>query len=97
MSVDGDFGSETEGNVKKFQTQAALEPTGIVDTATWKVLGPIGPRQMKSRSPEPAVANTDKSEKQPMNSSTGSPFVTANPGRSLMATLANSWPAAMRT
>ncbi|MGD9636188.1 MAG: serine hydrolase, partial [Pirellulales bacterium] len=36
IGTDGDFGPETEGGVKKFQEQAGLKPTGIVDAATWK-------------------------------------------------------------
>ena len=41
IGTDGDFGPETEGAVKKFQTQEGLKPTGIVDADTWKALGPL--------------------------------------------------------
>ncbi len=77
MGVDGDFGPETEGNVKKFQTQAGLEPTGIVDTATWKALGPIVSAEEEEQAPEPAVVNTAKSDKLPLEPLDGPPFVTA--------------------
>lgn len=41
IEVDGDFGSETLRAVKSFQTQAGLEATGVVESETWKSLGPL--------------------------------------------------------
>ena len=36
--VDGDFGSETEGNVKAFQREHDLKVTGVFDNTTYKAL-----------------------------------------------------------
>jgi peptidoglycan hydrolase-like protein with peptidoglycan-binding domain len=36
--VDGDFGDQTEGVVRDFQTSAGLPATGVVDAATWQAL-----------------------------------------------------------
>ncbi|MCR4441282.1 MAG: peptidoglycan-binding protein [Peptococcaceae bacterium] len=37
--VDGIFGSGTEAAVKRFQAQAGLSVTGVVDVSTWTALG----------------------------------------------------------
>jgi D-alanyl-D-alanine carboxypeptidase (penicillin-binding protein 5/6) len=74
IGVDGDFGPETEGAVKRFQTQEGLEPTGIVDTDTWKALGPL--IMEEEPAPEPAVVNAEKHEKSPPDPLNGPPFVT---------------------
>ncbi len=74
IGVDGDFGPETEGAVKKFQTQEGLKATGIVSADTWKALGPLVMEEEPA--PEPAVANAEKREKQPPDSLDGPPFVT---------------------
>jgi D-alanyl-D-alanine carboxypeptidase (penicillin-binding protein 5/6) len=74
IGVDGDFGPETEGAVKRFQTQEGLEPTGVVDAATWKSLGPL---VMDERpAPEPAIVNAEPAEKEPPDPLDGPPFVT---------------------
>ena len=75
IGVDGDFGPETEKAVKKFQTQAGLEATGIVTSDTWKALGPLITEDEPA--PEPAVVNAEKSERQPPDKLDGPPFVTA--------------------
>jgi len=36
--ADGDFGSETEGNVKAFQREHGLNVTGVFDSSTYKAL-----------------------------------------------------------
>lgn len=41
IGVDGDFGPNTQGAVKRFQAQVGLEPTGEADGAFWKALGPL--------------------------------------------------------
>lgn len=73
ISVDGDFGPETEGAVKKFQAQCDLPTTGIVDAATWKALGPLV--MTEEPAPEPAVVNVEVA-KEPADSLNGPPFVT---------------------
>lgn len=58
--ADGDFGSETEGNVKAFQRDHDLEVTGIFDTAAFKVLEEaLNPKPENSVIPEPEIENTD--------------------------------------
>jgi len=75
IGTDGDFGPETEGAVKRFQTQEGLEATGIVASDTWKALGPLITEDEPA--PEPAVVNAEKNEKAPLDSLDGPPFVTA--------------------
>ncbi len=41
ISVDGDFGPNTESAVIAFQKQAKLDATGIVDRNLWQALGPL--------------------------------------------------------
>ena len=74
IGMDGDFGPETEKAVKKFQTQAGLEATGIVSADTWKALGPLIMEEQPA--PEPAVVNAEPSKKQPADALDGPPFVT---------------------
>jgi serine-type D-Ala-D-Ala carboxypeptidase (penicillin-binding protein 5/6) len=75
IGTDGDFGPETEGVVKKFQTQNKLEPTGIVDDKTWKALGPLVMEEADAVE-EPAVLNAADVKKSPIDSLDGPPFVT---------------------
>ncbi len=75
IGVDGDFGPETEGAVKKFQTQEGLESTGIVSADTWRALGPL--LTDEEPTPEPAVVNAETLEKEPADKLDGTPFVTA--------------------
>ena len=75
IGADGDFGPETEGAVKKFQTQAKLKPTGVVDAETWKALGPLVMEEQPA--PEPAVVNAEPTEKAPPDPLDGPPYVTA--------------------
>jgi D-alanyl-D-alanine carboxypeptidase (penicillin-binding protein 5/6) len=75
IGTDGDFGPETEGAVKKFQTQEGLKPTGIVDADTWKALGPLVMEEQPT--PEPAVVNAEPAKKSPADTLDGPPFVTA--------------------
>ncbi|HEY3393694.1 MAG TPA: serine hydrolase [Lacipirellulaceae bacterium] len=75
IGVDGDFGPETEGAVKKFQTQEGLEATGVVSADTWRALGPLLTEEEPT--PEPAVVNAETLEKEPADKLDGTPFVTA--------------------
>ena len=91
IGVDGDFGPETEGAVKKFQTQKGLTATGIVDAETWKALGPLV--MDEEPAPEPAVVNAEaKNASRPIRS-TARRSSRARPGRSSTARRANFWPA----
>jgi serine-type D-Ala-D-Ala carboxypeptidase (penicillin-binding protein 5/6) len=75
IGVDGDFGPETEGAVKKLQTQEGLEATGIVNSDTWQALGPL--LMEEQAAPEPAVVNAETIDKQDPDALDGPPFVTA--------------------
>jgi D-alanyl-D-alanine carboxypeptidase (penicillin-binding protein 5/6) len=75
IGTDGDFGPETEGAVKKFQSQEGLKATGIVDSDTWKALGPLVMEEQPAA--EPAVVNAEPQKKAPADSLDGPPFVTA--------------------
>lgn len=75
IGTDGDYGPETEGAVKKFQTDSGLKPTGIVDSDTWKALGPLVMDEQPA--PEPSVVNAEPTKKEPADSLDGPPFVTA--------------------
>lgn len=74
IGTDGDFGPETQGAVKKFQTQAGVEATGVVDEKTWKALGPLVMEDEPVE--EPAVVNAAELKKSPLDALDGPPFVT---------------------
>ena len=38
LSIDGGFGPKTEAAVSSFQSAHGLDPTGVVDPATWRAL-----------------------------------------------------------
>lgn len=75
IGTDGDFGPETEGAVKRFQTQEGLKPTGVVEGDTWKALGPLIMEDQPAA--EPAVVNAEPREKEPLDPLDGPPYVTA--------------------
>jgi D-alanyl-D-alanine carboxypeptidase (penicillin-binding protein 5/6) len=75
IGTDGDFGPETEGAVKRFQTQEGLKPTGVVEGDTWKALGPLIMEDQPAA--EPAVVNAEPREKEPIDPLDGPPYVTA--------------------
>jgi D-alanyl-D-alanine carboxypeptidase (penicillin-binding protein 5/6) len=74
IGVDGDFGPETETAVKKFQTENGLAATGVVDSQTWRALGPLV--MTEEPAPEPAIINAEITEKLPVDALAGPPFVT---------------------
>lgn len=55
LSVDGDFGPNTETAVKAFQKLKGLKPTGEVDGEFWKALGPLVLEDKPAPSPEEAL------------------------------------------
>jgi serine-type D-Ala-D-Ala carboxypeptidase (penicillin-binding protein 5/6) len=75
IGADGDFGPETEGAVKRFQKQEGLKTTGVVDSDTWKALGPLIMEEKPA--PEPAVVNAQPQEKAQPDPLDGPPFVTS--------------------
>jgi D-alanyl-D-alanine carboxypeptidase (penicillin-binding protein 5/6) len=75
IGTDGDFGPETEGAVKRFQKQEGLKELGVVDSDTWKALGPLVMEEQAT--PEPAVVNAEPTKKDPVDSLDGPPYVTA--------------------
>ncbi len=63
--ADGDFGSETEAAVKKFQADHGLKVTGIVDEETWnKLLSPDEPEKIAT--PEEAESIATPAEQTPI-------------------------------
>jgi D-alanyl-D-alanine carboxypeptidase (penicillin-binding protein 5/6) len=73
LSVDGDFGPNTETAVKAFQKLKGLKPTGEVDGAFWKALGPLVMEDKPAPPPEEAMK--DLAPLLPQDSPSGPPIV----------------------
>ncbi|MDP6553932.1 MAG: serine hydrolase [Pirellulaceae bacterium] len=74
LSVDGDFGPQTEAAVIRLQDAKKLDATGRVDEATWLALGPLVTSDKPV--PAPAIVNAEELPLQPVDGLEGSPFVT---------------------
>lgn len=74
ISVDGEFGEETQSAVKLFQETHDLKPTGLVAAETWKALGPL----VTSDPPVPTPEEINNAELPvaEADSLTGPPLVT---------------------
>jgi D-alanyl-D-alanine carboxypeptidase (penicillin-binding protein 5/6) len=73
LSVDGDFGPNTETAVKAFQKLKGLKPTGEVDGAFWKALGPLVMEDKPAPAPEEAMK--DLAPLLPQDSPSGPPIL----------------------
>ncbi|TWT93468.1 D-alanyl-D-alanine carboxypeptidase precursor [Botrimarina colliarenosi] len=73
LSVDGDYGPNTEKAVRAFQKQVGLEPTGEVDGKFWKELGPLLLEDKPA--PPPSEAMKDLAPLMPQDPVTGPPVV----------------------
>ena len=74
LGVDGDFGPNTEGGVKRFQLSVGIKPTGEVDSETWKALGVLLLKD--DPEPPPAEVNAELLPRQPQDSLDGPPITT---------------------
>ena len=74
LSVDGDFGPQTEAAVIRLQDVKKLAATGRVDSVTWLALGPLVTSDKPV--PDPTIVNAEVLPLQPVDSLVGPPFVT---------------------
>ena len=74
LTVDGEFGPATRDAVIALQKKHELDPSGVVDRATWKALGPLSPRDRRSEGGGSTGSST--AEKRPADPLDGPPFVT---------------------
>ncbi len=74
ISVDGDFGPNTQATLIKFQELNKLPTTGLADEATWAALGPLIEEDEPVADPE--LINAAVVEKKPADSLRGPPVVT---------------------
>jgi D-alanyl-D-alanine carboxypeptidase (penicillin-binding protein 5/6) len=75
LSIDGDFGTTTQGVVIRFQKEHHLPTTGIVSLEVWRLLSPLvlPPASV----PEPDVVNSQVLPRKPADPTSGPPIVTA--------------------
>ena len=74
LSVDGDFGPQTQQAVIRFQKSQSVAANGIVDKTTWTRLGPLLTTAKPARPPE--TVNAEQLPREPRDSNSGPPFVT---------------------
>jgi len=74
ITIDGEFGPETETAVKRFQKEQGLKITGVVDAAMWPKLGVL----VTSNSPglSPTAVNGESLKREPAENLTDPPPVT---------------------
>ncbi len=76
LSVDGDFGPATDKAVKRLQLEHGLEPSGILDPATWQKLGPLVDQAEMDEQPEQFNARVAMLPKQAAPMDSDPPIVT---------------------
>ncbi len=74
LSIDGNFGPNTQAALRQFQNERLIAVTGITDPATWKALGPLVSEDAPQ--PAPEIVNQEVLPKQPADSLEGPPYVT---------------------
>ena len=96
IGTDGDFGPETEGAVKKFQTQEKLEPTGIVNDRNVEGARPARDGRGAGRRAGRRQRGNAQEHRRPIRSMARR-SLRARRGPSSTAIPANSWPAITKT
>ena len=78
VSVDGDFGPQTQAAVERFQTAHGLAPTGVIDAGTWSALLKYNPAHVNwaAHSNKHGIARTAA-----VSSTTPPPQSVSLPGR----------------
>jgi D-alanyl-D-alanine carboxypeptidase (penicillin-binding protein 5/6) len=74
ITVDGEFGPETEVAVKRFQKEQGLKITGVVDSAMWPKLGVL--ITAATPVPPPTALNGESLKREPAEKLTDPPPVT---------------------
>jgi len=74
ITIDGEFGPETETAVKRFQKEQGLKITGVVDSAMWPKLGVLV--TSNSPVPSPTAVNGEALKRKPAENVNGPPPVT---------------------
>jgi D-alanyl-D-alanine carboxypeptidase (penicillin-binding protein 5/6) len=74
LSINGDFGPDTQSAVLRFQEIHKLVKSGKVGPETWKALGPIIADDAVVAAPE--AINAEPFERKPLDPLDGPPFVT---------------------
>ena len=75
LSIDGDYGPNTETAVIAFQKQEGLDPNGVVDREVWAALGPLRTEDAPAPAPQ-AVAVAERNTAKEPEVIDGPPFVT---------------------
>ena len=74
LTIDGDFGPNTQAALRQFQSEHDLEVSGTTDPDTWKAIGPLVSEDAPQRAPD--IVNREILSKRPADTLDGPPHVT---------------------